>query len=141
MFHCEVHMVFWGEMSPQLLQRITKGVKTDVENASKGILDMTLIDTLCSLGTDGEYDNNMNRDLMTRLETPDLPEPHVFSCPVNNPLKAECCSRNLKMLFPHEMFSALFHHYKEAFFTFIIPSLDTLAAFWDAMKGESFLYI
>ena len=40
------------------------------------------------------------------------------------------------MVLPHELFSALYHHYKEAFFTMILPSYDVLQSFWEQVAGS-----
>ena len=111
----EVRMVFWGELSPQMLQKIIVAVKADLTNAADGILDMSLIDMICSLGTDGVHSSNTSRDLMRRLQKPAVPSTHVFEVSVDNPLLTTAGVASMKMLYPHEMFAALYHHYREAF--------------------------
>jgi hypothetical protein len=39
------------------------------------------------------------------------------------------------MLLPHELFAAIYHGYREAFFSYLVPSMDRLKEFWKAVEG------
>ena len=39
------------------------------------------------------------------------------------------------VMWPHEVFSMMFHLHKEAFFTYIMPSVDIVRSFWNSVKG------
>ena len=41
-----------------------------------------------------------------------------------------------QMILPHELFAAIYHGYREYFFTYIVPSLDVLKKFWRQVKGS-----
>ena len=40
------------------------------------------------------------------------------------------------MVLPHELFAALYHHHREAFFTHIVPGTDAIQNFWKATAGS-----
>ena len=40
------------------------------------------------------------------------------------------------VMWPHEVFSMMFHLHKEAFFTYIMPGLDVIRNFWNSVKGD-----
>ena len=43
--------------------------------------------------------------------------------------------KDVPMVLPHELFASIYNNYKEQFFTYIVPSIDTLESFWRAVKG------
>ena len=45
----------WGLISPQLIQKLMSLFKHDLENAKNEDLDMTMINTLAALGSNGDY--------------------------------------------------------------------------------------
>ena len=41
----------------------------------------------------------------------------------------------MDMVLPHELWARLFHFYKDAFFRFVVPALDVVERFWNAVAG------
>ena len=44
-------------------------------------------------------------------------------------------SSSLDMVLPHELFAAIYHGYRSAFFEFLVPSMERLEEFWSSVKG------
>ena len=40
------------------------------------------------------------------------------------------------VFWPHELFSCMFHRYKEHFFSFIMPGKDRIDSFWKSQQGH-----
>ena len=60
--------------------------------------------------------------------------------PIMVPLLHKVLGTTMKdtpMVLPHELISFIYHNYKDAFFTYIVPSTDILATFWRSVKGPS----
>ena len=64
----------WGLISPQLIQKLMFLFIHDIENAKNEDLDMTMINTLAALGSNGDYPQNMHRSLMNSIGKHNLPK-------------------------------------------------------------------
>ena len=115
----------WGEMSPQLLQRIAKAAVTDFD--SEDADSMKDLRALAEIGTNGTYANKAHSDLMQKVaHTSRLPAPLKFRLPFKKPLGL--CLQGI--LLPHEMLAALYSEYRHAFLETICSSIQTLKKFW-----------
>jgi len=94
--HNLVMMCLWGMISAQLVQRIAKFVLTDIENAMAGVLDISQLEGLANLGTDGCYENHCWRDFIKKLPEPQLCRPWGFVVPLKNKMLG-CFSRTTHM--------------------------------------------
>jgi len=126
----------WGFISPQQLQHMAELLQGDLTMASQDSAGFSwnLINILVSLGGRGTISGNMHRDLLRRLPPHKLPKVHSFEVPLRHKLLTGFCAM-LPMILPHAMFSALYHQYKDKFIEYVLPSLELLAQFWDAVKG------
>ena len=74
----------WGLISPQLIQKLMFLFIHDIENAKNEDLDMTMINTLAALGSNGDYPHNMHRSVMNSSGKHNLPTPHSFLAPLTH---------------------------------------------------------
>ena len=70
------------------------------------------------------YPNNMQRDLLGKLQSPELALVN-FSMPITN----QAGRADQTILLPHVLFSQLYHNYKEAWIQRVAPP-ERLAQFW-----------
>jgi hypothetical protein len=120
----------WGHFSGQMVQQIAELAMKDV-NAIKANPNGKLqeLQNLSQVGSRGKHSQNVHRDIMglTACKTK-LPEP----CQVVLPFARGLGSHTQTILLPHEVFSCIYHKYKNTWSKCILPSLDVLTSFWDA---------
>ncbi len=124
----------WGERTPQELQHEAALMKGGLENLMAGGLDLTLLNMLSELGSCGANPQHCHQDLLGRLPRPGLPSMKLLKLFMGHCVfgVTEAISG---IIWPHELFSHVYHYHREAFFTYLVPSMDTLKNFWDQVKG------
>ena len=133
------HMVSlwaWGFFSPQILQHSMALLKHDLKQASSEEgLSLQFIDILADLGAGGTVPGNCHRDLIRRMPGSKMPRTmHPVMVPLQSKLTQEY-EQSLDMLLPHVLFSHLYHFYRDAFFTYLVPSAERLKDFWESVSG------
>ena len=68
----------WGDLSPQLTAKIARLACVDIDNATSGNLDDTLLRNMAALGSGGAHPENMSRGLLALLPSSKIPSPHVL---------------------------------------------------------------
>ena len=129
----------WGVISPQVVQHLMTLFTQDLTTLagdSKDTWGMStyLVDILAGLGSDGTISGNIHRDLIRRLPKSPMPSLHYFMNPLTHKVLGDFES-SMCMILPHELFASLYHNYRDAFFSYVVPGLDVLADFWDSVKG------
>lgn len=124
----------WGIISPQMLQHAMLLFERDVKRAAEGKLDCGLVETLAALGGRGVYANNMHRDLIRAMPCPQMPSPHSLPVPMKHSVLG-LFHRDLHMLLPHELFSAIYKFYPWAWTNCICPSAESVKLFWRSVMG------
>ena len=120
----------WGFFSPQRVQQIAEMAVRDIKAAAEDPSILKNLETLANLGTKGKHSNNIHAELMSKVEhVPAIPRP--FSAKI--PLKGFPNSMQYFLL-PHEMFSCIYHNYKNLWNTAIVPSVDRVKKFWRSMR-------
>ena len=120
----------WGVFSPQRVQEIAHKAVMDFEKAKDDERVLSDLIVLSKIGSQGKYSNKCHADLMRKTEhLPALPQPFAFSLP----LKGYQAAKQM-MLLPHEMFSAIYSHYRTTWQQSIVPSVDKIKAFWHAVR-------
>ena len=120
----------WGEMSPQLLQRISHLALQDFLAAEKNEKVLSDLRAVASIGTNGTYPNKCHPDLMAKAEkVSKLPDPFRMSMPFAPPVGEFMQG----LLLPHEMFSAMYHQYSKTFTKSVLNSEDALKSFWNSV--------
>ena len=98
----------WGEMSPQLLQRIAHAAYRDACSLKENTSNLLDLEKMAGIGCEGLYSNKCFGDLMKvlpfRLNVP-------AAMTTRLPFKAPLQSLTQGILMPHELFSFIFHHY------------------------------
>ena len=141
----------WGHESPQKVQKLANVMMTDVERlrqhyetilSSHGVaLDaemspkFPLLESLAGIGDHGAFSNNCNRDIMRLLQKTGLHKPSPTTLPIKDTSKpAGYTIDPLQfIMWPHELFSYIYHSYHHIWETRICPSADVLDQFWDQM--------
>jgi hypothetical protein len=130
-----VMMVLWGHISPQLLQKVMKLMRDDLELFKQGKLDVNGIDKLKNLGTTGSHPNNCWRDLKKLLPVPKLPKLHRLLLPMKHNTLGKFV-QNVPMMLPHVLFSAIYEHYPLMWDKIIYGSRLTCQKFWRSVKDS-----
>ena len=125
----------WGDMPPQEVQHIAELIIQDIKNLQGPGLDLSLLTMLASIGSDGTSPQNCHRDLLSRLPKLGLPSMSLLKVPLSHAVFgiSEAMSG---IVWPHQFFAALYHNHRDMFFTYVVPSLDTMREFWEAVKGR-----
>ena len=127
-------LVAWGDITPHVVQHCMLLMKTDLEMATTGELDRTLIHQLAALGSDGQVENNVGRDIWKTFQT----NPSLRSETINVPLVSKVEKQfnfDMQMILPHEMFAIIYNCYRDYFFKYIVPSMAVLKKFWGQVRG------
>lgn len=123
----------WGEMSPQLLQRICSLACEDFERANKNPQVLADLSMLARIGSNGTHKNKRHADLMAKVEpVSHIPKPFKVIIPFKDPLG----NSPQGILLPHEMFSALYHNYPETWRRSLVPNERALPKFWNNVAGH-----
>jgi len=100
----------WVEMSPQMVQRVSKLVLEDIQASAENPRVLNDLEVLAGIGTGGTHKNKCHADLMAKVERMSkLPSPFRVTIPFKQPLG----EAPQGILLPHEMFSSLSHNYQE----------------------------
>lgn len=122
-----VEMFAWGDFSPQRVQYIAQLAMADLLafQENKDVKNDLVV--LSKLGGGGSYPNKMHGELMAKTRnTSKIPEPMTCKIKFKEPLGVQTSC----VLLPHELFSTLFHQYKDTWKKTILPPGDYLRRFW-----------
>ena len=122
----------WGDMSPQELQHMMHLFKTDL--AAGASLDMSLVNILAGIGSEGRNPQHCHRHLLTRLPGTPMPELGLFTISLSHSVYGGF-EKLIGIVWPHELFAALYHHYRDAFFMFLVGSASAVMSFWECVRG------
>ena len=125
----------WGRMTPQQCQKIATLLRADLEASASGTLDMGTVDFLKGLGTAGRNPQHMHSQLMKKFS----PESALRPSPFNAILKSGKTGihfKDLDGLWPHVLFSRIYHEYPKAWEKLVCPSMSALRKFWDDVKNS-----
>lgn len=115
----------WGDISAQLAQKIADAAYKDANSMKAAETDLGHLQKIASVGCGGQYQNKCYSDLMKNLPMRiHIPVPTLTKLPFS------CGDLLQGLLLPHEMFSALHHHYPSAWSKFVVPSQERLESFW-----------
>ena len=127
--------VLWGHQTPQLLQHTMALFEEDLQMHATGKLHMAPIEKLAGLGTRGQHGNNVWRDLKACLPEPRLPKLHYLWLPMKHNVLGRF-AKNVAMILPHELFSAIYHCYPGMWTKMIYGSEATCKNFWGAVSDS-----
>ena len=122
--------VAWGGLSAHQCQQICQLVSLDFQEA--GVAAPQEIAKFAALGSNGRYVNNCWRDLQRLFGANNFPVPKYITVPLVFGKKKKTAL--VPIMFPHEVFSALFHSYPSAFQKSLLPSRAHAATFWHAVE-------
>lgn len=120
----------WGGLSANQVQKISDLVVQDFES-SKVVPPQDLVD-YAALGMSGKFPNNIWRDLQRKLGENHYP---VLK-PLEIPLKVAKDYRKaiVPILWPHEVFAAVYKHYKEEFKVIMTGDVGGCESFWRQVR-------
>ena len=123
-----VELFSWGEMSPQMVQKISHAAYQDAYNMSQLQTNLEDLKKLSHIGSEGRYPNKCYQEMMKVIPYKvRVPMPFTVRYPFKSPLQ----SLSQGILWPHELFSALYNHYQPTWRKCIVPSDDVLEKFWE----------
>jgi hypothetical protein len=143
----------WGHESPQKIQKLASLMVSDVQRLKQhyeGILaangidvgadllpKFPLLESIAAIGDNGTFSNNCHRDLMRCFGRTSLQKPS----PTNLAIKDTANTAGYRIdpwqyiMWPHELFSYIYHSYRDVWEARICPGADTLRQFWDEMHA------
>jgi hypothetical protein len=127
-------MVSWGLLTPSVVQHAMLLLLGDLEAASRGDLDMSLIKNLSKAGNFGQDQQNLAKRFWQAVPT----IPQLGSQTINVPLVSlghTDFHSDMGMILPHELFAIIYHYYKDYFFKYIVPGVEILKKFWKQVSG------
>lgn len=127
-----LYNVAWGIFSPQMAQTIAGHAVADFDRAREHNSRLPLLEQLAHAGNRGTHPNLVSRNVMRSVPGISLPDPFQFQLPFKKPLGRQKSSAML----PHELFSALYNFYPDAWSTSVLPSEEVLSSFWDGNQGH-----
>ena len=86
------------------------------------------------MGSSGAHPNNVSRDFFRNMSSQRLPRPQSLSIPLLHSTVGRFW-KPMKMIYPHEMFSCIYHNYPEIWSQCIYGSEDRCREFWRAVSG------
>ena len=107
--------------------------KTDL--AAGASLDMSNVNMLAGLGNNGRNPQHCHRQLITRLPRTPMPEKSLFWVPLSHSVYGGF-EKLLGVVWPHELLAALYNHYNDAFWNFLVGSQDAVNNFWRSVRGR-----
>ena len=122
----------WGGMSVQTVQKIASLALKDALQIKSGG-QLSDLETLAKLGGTSSLSNNMHRDIMKKFN-------HFSSLPegqdVGMVFKNSADDKVQKVMLPHELFSAIYNSYPQAWDKIMIPNNQKLVEFWNAQENH-----
>lgn len=94
------------------------------------------LDLVASLGAEGKYPNNINKELMAKLGGINISEPLQVDMPMLTRSKEFRIQNHQKLLLPHTVFSDLYNNYPAAWRDRVLPSTAKLNEFWREMEDS-----
>lgn len=138
----------WGLVSPQRLQRLSSKMHEDIvqlnaSNVAKVgvyvsefqiLLD---IKRLADIGTKGQCPNNCYRGLVTMPGSTHIGIPAPVKIPIQIRHSVQGVGQHLqRFLWPHELFSSIYHNYKNAWQTAITTGSERIGRFWSTQENS-----
>lgn len=121
-----MNLFAWGEMSPQVVQKIAKAAYEDACNMQANESNLEDLKNMGEIGASGRYSNKCFGELLKRVPFQiRVAMPKFTTMPFKAPLQALTQS----VLWPHELFSTIYNVYPKTFKKCILPSTDTLRSF------------
>ena len=126
-------------MSPQQVQIIAKHACVDLERAlafgkSAGIeVSLPALERLGGLGAAGLYPANMHREIEKSIDCRGMPDIMPMRLPVKDKPNDRVVLDEQFILFPHMLFSALYHSFRSVFNSRLLCNPGDLEAFWDGV--------
>ncbi len=117
----------WGDISTPTMQQIAAAALADGAKCP-------MLEKIASIGTSGQHPQNCERDLLCSLKpTPLAQAMTTVRLPMQSTFGMVTIATNI--LYPHEVFSALFKHHPTAFLERLCGgSIDNVPSFWASMR-------
>ena len=128
-------LVLWGSISPQLMQKVMSLYLDDLKLYDADCLEVSGIQKLAKMGTNGTFSSNIWRDFKTLLPAPKLPKPCMLQFPIKHTSLGKIMA-SIPLLLPHTLFSAIYTHYPLMWERIVCPGKHTCGKFWKAVQGS-----
>ena len=129
----------FGRMSPQQAQLIAKHACSDLTSAlafgkKLGIeVSQPDLERLDTLGAGGLHPGNMHRDMERTIDSTGLPDLMPIRLPVKDKQNDTVVLDEQFILFPHMLFSYLYHNFQSVFIARLLCMAGDIEAFWEGV--------
>ena len=123
----------WGHFSGQLVQKLAELALSNIKAAGVSSVKYQDLENLAKAGSNGLYSNHVHRDIMHQYNsTSQLPSP----LPLMIPFARNLGNQNQSILLPHEVFASMYHSYKNAWSSSILPDTNKMREFWESSQNH-----
>ena len=124
----------WGQLSTPMIQKLAAAAKEDMTD--KGVDCPWDLNAIASLGSNGVYTGNMHRDLIRQhLQDPIFRHASSLITLWIKENFLRCRERSQTILYPHELFAAMFSQGPEVFERLMIgENRANLSKFWQQIS-------
>ena len=140
-----LNLYVWALISPQLGQQIAAAAVGDLTKLQtrtiartqrpKRMEEFTDLQKIAAIGGFGTRPNLCRRDLENLLPSMCLAMPLPVFIPLKSAAAAEGFRNCLQwIIWPHEVFSSLYHHCRSSWDKYICPGTHEIQKFWAAMR-------
>ena len=140
-----LNLYVWALISPQLAQQIAAAAVTDLTklqthtiartHTPRRMEGFTDLQKIAAIGGFGARPNMCRRDLERLLPSMRLAMPAPVFIPLRSAAAAEGFQNCLQwIIWPHEVFSSLYHHCRSSWDKYICPGIHEIQKFWAAMR-------
>jgi hypothetical protein len=129
----------WGEMPGTKAQQIAKLALDDLRRAKASEDDEIEkeLEKVASCGDYGRRKGQVHADMIQTVDRGRLPTAKMEPMPISNKKTREGWSNmGLKVVFPHELFAALFTDYPDKFRSCICSGTAVLKEFWQSQEDH-----
>lgn len=123
----------WGEMSPQLVQKIASAAFEDAQALVAGQSTLEDLEKIASIGSARRYPNKCYFDLLHALPFK-VSIPMATSCKLT--FKESLGDLTQHVLLPHKLFAALFHSCPSIWRKSIMPDVERQERFWQLNRDH-----
>ena len=139
-----LNLYVWALISPQLAQQIVAAVGDLTKLQTRTIArtrrtrrmeEFTDLQKIAAIGGFGAFPNHCRRYLEKNLPSMSLEMPTPVFIPLRSATAAEGFRNCLQwIIWPHEVFSSLYHHCRSSWNKYICPGIHEIQKFWAAMR-------
>ena len=129
----------FGKLSPQQVQVIAQLAASDIEMATDAGPDAVFTDLnkLAKLGTGGRYSGPMHTQMVKTFDAPLLDQLQPLHLATKTSGSDQRTLSEQVILYPHLLFSFLYHEFPDMFVARLVSSTEVLENFWNSVSSTT----